>query len=81
MMTTTSFATACREAWASGRVERIAEIADALRFRQGLDFAQVHQTFEITTGVEISLATFDEIMRLADDGYTGTLAELSGKGL
>jgi hypothetical protein len=77
MTTTKSVAAACREAWASQRVEVIARVADALRFQQGLDFAQVHQTFVITTGKEISLAKFDEIMRLADEGFSGTLGELS----
>jgi hypothetical protein len=78
---TRSISTACREAWASGKVERIAAVADGLRFQHGLDFAQIHQTFIITTGKDITLAKFDEIMRLADEGFTGTLAQLSGRRL
>jgi len=79
-MTVISIAEACRQAWVSGRVERIAAVADGLRFSHGLDFAQVHSTFVVSTGIEIPLADFDEIMQLADDGFTGTIAELSGKG-
>jgi hypothetical protein len=74
---TISIATACRRAWKSGQVEKIAGVADGLRLNHGFDFAQIHASFCESTGKEISLAKFDEIMRLADDGYTGTLAELS----
>ena len=73
---TITIATACRRAWKSARVEEIADVADGLRLSHGFDFAQVHAMFCESTGKDISLATFDEIMRLVDDGYTGTLAEL-----
>ena len=76
---TISIATACRRAWKSGQVEKIADVADGLRLNEGFDFAQIHAIFRESTGKDISLATFDEIMRLADDGYTGTIAELSRK--
>ena len=75
-----SFATACRRAWESGRVEEIATVADGLRINYGFDSAQVHAMFCESTGKGIPLTTFDEIMRLADDGYTGTMAELQRGG-
>ena len=77
---TTSIATACRRAWKSGRVEKIAGVADGLRLNEGFDFAQIHAIFRESTGKDISLATFYNIIRLADCGYTGTMAELKRGG-
>jgi len=62
----TSITTACRRAWESGQVEEIAGVADELRLNHGFDFAQVHATFCESTGKDISLEMFDEIMRLAE---------------
>jgi hypothetical protein len=77
---TKTVTTACREAWASGKVEKIAAVADMLRFQQGLDYEQIRQTFEITTGLDIPLAKFDAIMSAVDEGYSGTLNDLRWGG-
>ena len=76
---TVSIATACRQAWKSERVEKIADVADGLRLNEGFDFAQIHAIFRESTGKDISLVNFYEIIRLADCGYTGTMAKLSRK--
>jgi hypothetical protein len=66
-----SIADACREAWASRRVETIAGVADGLRLSHGFNYAQVHQVFCESVGFDIPLADFDLIMFMADEGYTG----------
>ena len=71
-----TIAVACREAWESRLVERIAGVADGMRLQHGFNYAQVHACFCESLSKEISLADFDEILRLADEGYTGTLAGL-----
>lgn len=71
-----SIADAVRRAWASQKVEEIAAVADGLRLQHGYNFAQVHHMFCHVLNKQVSLADFDEIMRLADDGYSGVLANL-----
>jgi hypothetical protein len=69
-----------RRAWAGGRVEVIANVAMGLRLTYGCNHAQVHAMFCEALGREIKLAHFDEIMRLADDGYTGHVMHLNKRG-
>lgn len=71
-----SIADAVRRAWKGQRVEEIGRVADALRNQHGCNFAQVHHMFCHVLNKEITLADFDEIMRLYDDRYSGTLASL-----
>lgn len=71
-----SIADAIREAWKSKRVEVIAGAADGMRLTHGYNYAQIHATFQAVLGIEIPLAEFDEIMYAADEGFTGTLADL-----
>lgn len=72
---------ACRRAWESGQVERVAQVADALRLCHGCTYRAVHMTFCKAVGREIPLAEFDEYMYLADEGYTGTIDSLRHSGL
>jgi len=76
----TSIADAIRKAWKSRRVEVIAGVADGLRFKHGLNYAQIHQTFCRVLEVEIPLPEFDAIMYAADEGFSGVVAGITIRG-
>ena len=55
-----------REAWRDQDHVRLGKIADWLRFKAGMDYQQTVDFVSKTTGEEISLAAWDEMMYLAD---------------
>jgi hypothetical protein len=66
-----------RTVWKEGKIERIAAVVDGLRFALGMNFNEVHERFCSATGEDIPLPSFDAVMYARDEGYTGTLWDLT----